>query len=251
MKTFIVLALLFTAANSSFLRNLGTRTITAFALDEECILLADDTKLALDATVTEAFTAPSTPSYKVTLVSGENTAEAATGSVVEGALTTVSWEISVNKTGVYTLTEIKDTATSDADTITLPAKLPSAIVTVEATLNATGTLTTTQEVIEGDETKGTFTFAVEEEIEQPPVVYTAATEGKVISNCKVETKNVICTPTSEEMENGKEYTIYYKNGCGENTIVTTNAKVKFIAAEEASSFMTLGKIAFFALALLF
>ena len=248
MKTFIVLALLFTAANSSFLRNLGTRTITAFTLDE-CVLLTDDAKLALNATVTEAFAAAADPTYKVTLVSGENTAEAATGSVTD-PLTTISWEIPVNKTGVYTLTEIKDTATSDADTITLPAKLPSAIVTVEATLNATGTLTTTQEVIEGDETKGTFTFAVEEEIEQPPVVYTAATEGKVISNCKVETKNVICTPTSDEMEDGKEYTIYYQNGCEASAMTSTTAKVKF-TAEEASSFMTLGKIAFFALALLF
>ena len=92
---------------------------------------------------------------------------------------------------------------------------------------------------------------LKKEIEQPPVVYTAATEGKVISNCKVETKNVICTPTSDEMEDGKEYTIYYQNGCEASAITSTTAKVKFTAAEEASSFMTLGKIAFFALALLF
>ena len=246
MKTFIVLALLFTAANSSFLRNLAEKELTALTLTE-CTVLAEDTTLTLTATVT-AFDAAAEPEYKVTLVSGENTAEAAKGNVTD-PLTTITWSVPVTKTGVYALTEVKDT--TETDTLTLPEELPSAIVTVEATLNATGTLTTTQEVIEGDETKGTFTFAVEEEIEQPPVVYTAATEGKVISNCKVETKNVICTPTSDEMEDGKEYTIYYQNGCGESAITSTTAKVKFIAAEEASSFMTLGKIAFFALSLLF
>ena len=77
-----------------------------------------------------------------------------------------------------------------------------------------------------------------------------ATEGKVISDCKVETKDVVCTPTSDEMEDGKEYTIYYQNGCETTAITDSKAKVKF-TAEEASSFMTLGKIAFFALALLF
>ena len=172
--------------------------------------------------------------------------------VAEGALKTITWEATVTKTGVYALTEIKDTATSEADTFTLPDKLPSCIVTVEAAIDSTATSTTVQEVTEGDETKGTFKFAITNEgLTQPPVVYTAATEGKVISNCKVETKNVVCTPTSDEMEDEKEYTIYYQNGCGDDKIVTTGAKVKFIAAEEASSFMTLGKIAFFALALLF
>ena len=245
MKTFIVLALFFTAVNSSFLRNLGTYALSSLTLDE-CVTLTEG-KFTLAATSDNDLTV-GTPSYKATFVSGENTAEAATGTVAEGATKSISWEATVTKTGLYTLTEIKDT--TGTDTLTLPEKLPSCVVTVEATINATGTLTTVQEVIEGDETKGTFTFAVEEDIEQPPVVYTAATEGKVISNCKVETKNVVCTPTSEEMEDGKEYTIYYQNGCEASAGTSSTAKVKF-TAKESSSFMTLGKIAFFDLALLF
>ena len=246
MKTFIVLALFFTAVNSSFLRNLVEKELTNLTLTS-CVTF-DAGKFNLTATVDPAYTAVATPSYKATFVSGENSAEAATGTVVDTALTAISWEATFTKTGVYKLTEIKDT--TETDTLTLPDELPSCVVTVAATIDSETTSTTTQEVTEGDKTKGSFKFVVEETITQPPVVYTAQTNGKVIANCKVESeKNVVCSPTKDEMEDGEEYTIYYHNGC-ETGITSTTAKVKF-TAKDSSSFMTLGKIALFTLALLF
>ena len=249
MKTFIVLALFFTAVNSSFLRNLDDRTISTLAFTESCVLL-EAGKLALSATVDPAFAAEGAKSYKATFVSGENSIEAETGTVGADPFTTISWEATFTKTGVYKVTEIKDTTESGADVITLPKELPSCVVTVAGTVNTTATATTTQEVTEGDKTKGSFTFVVEETLTQPPVVYTAETNGKVIANCKVESDiNVVCSPTKDEMEDGKEYTIYYHNGC-DTGITSTTAKVKF-TAKDSSAFMTLGKIALFALALLF
>ena len=261
MKTFTVLALFFIAVNSSFLRNLAaeTYTLSNIKFAANCYDLLDDTTTNLSASASSDKGTDGVTTFKGTFTSGENKIEStsslvAVTTVQEATVTTITWTAALTtaKTGVYKLTSVEDTADNSEITFTLPEKNDaSCVVTVTATVNTTATSTTAQEVTEGDETKGTFTFVVEEEIDQPPVVYTAATEGKVISNCKVETKNVVCTPTSEEMEDGKEYTIYYQNGCEATTLTDSKAKVKFTAAEEASSFMTLGKIALFALALLF
>ena len=250
MKTFVVLALFF-VANSSFLRSLPEYTLSDIKFgDKACYLLSENFAASATSTGGEQET-----TFKATFTSGENKIEIATSAVaVEDSVVTISWtaESASTKTGVYKLTEVKDTADSSEITFKLPETNDAAcVVTVTATINTTATATTTQEVIEGDETKGTFTFVVEETLEQPPVVYTAQTNGKVISNCKVETEtNVVCTPTNAEMEDGKEYTIYYHNGCEEGAMTSTTAKVKF-TAKDSSSFMTLGKIALFALALIF
>ena len=47
-----------------------------------------------------------------------------------------------------------------------------------------------------------------------------------------------------------EFEIYYQNGCGDDSIVTTGARIKF-TMKDSSAFINLGKVALFAFALLF
>ena len=52
------------------------------------------------------------------------------------------------------------------------------------------------------------------------------------------------------MGDGGDVKIYYQNGCEATPVVTTGATVKF-TVEDSSVFMSLGKIAMLAFALLF
>ena len=257
MKIFIVLALFFTV-NSFFLRNLDAHALSNIKFGAECYDLSDEATTSLTATATSDKGTAGAVTFKATFTSGENKIEAASGNLDEAnSVKTITWTAALTsaKTGVYKLTSVEDTTANSGNTFTLPEKNDaSCVVTVAAELG-TQTSTETQEIKEGDETKGSFTVVFKAALDDAPVVFTA-TDGKTpIADCKVDTTtktNLVCKPTQDEMKDGEEYTIHYQNGCGASPagITSTGVKVKFVA-EEASAFMKLGKLVMIAVTLLF
>lgn len=257
MRTAIICALIFTVVNSSFLRDLETKvTINSISYGETTCFEAGAGTLAAAITTNTDFSGEL--SLKATFSSGV-TANDITDSEVaidtgNAKILKYETDLASAKTGVYKLKEIVDTADTVTYTFTLPETNPAFMITAAAELAETQT--TSQSVTEGDEKKGFFTIVFGEAVTNVPVIYTANDGKTAIANCKVgtTTTNVECTPTKDEMEDGKKYTIHYQNGCNTSEgskITSTTVEVTFTAAEEASTFMTLGKVALFALAFLF
>ena len=245
MKAFIVLALLF-AVNSSFLRELDgptAVTVTDVAFASPCIVTSQN--VALTA-VTNVETLAGT--FNVTLTSGKDADDFMTpgGTVTTGNIT---WTVTPGsqKTGIYKVKSIAEHADTATFTVTVGDNITSTLmISVAAVHNATQD--ETQEIEEGK----AFTIQFNETMTQVPFIYAASDATTPIADCSIDTNNtkiVSCKPTAEEMNGKKEVTIHYKNGCVD-TLVATKVKVKF-TAEDSSAFMTLGKVALFALALLF
>ena len=257
MRTFIILTLAFAVANSSFLRDLAaTHKLSAITFGDgttTCVL-ASAASWEVSATSDQALNSGDTLTFKATIKSGENTLTADTATA--GASNKMTWDFDLTKakTGAYKLNSVEDTGKTDI--IELPEENTAfGVVTVAAEIG-TQTSTETQEIKEGDETKGSFTIVFKAALDDAPVVFTASDGKTPIAACKVDTTtttNLVCTPTKDEMKDGEEYTIHYQNGCGASPagITSTGVKVKFVAAEEASAFMKLGKLVMIAVALLF
>ena len=254
MRTFIVLALVFAAANSSFLRELEATKISTIEFTDACVDISATTTAA--ATVTTATEVTGT--FKATLSFGEKTIETTAEEVTAGtSISFATINLTSKHTGVYKFTKVEDTATgAEAATFTLP-ETNTATLTLSLT-GALGEQVADQEVIDGDSTKNSFKIVFTDETfvtaTGGPVIYADSEGKKPIADCSVleaNTKEVVCKPTKEEMGKSGEFTIYYQNGCGDNTIVTTEAKIKYTAKEDSSVFMNLGKVAMIALALLF
>lgn len=109
--------------------------------------------------------------------------------------------------------------------------------------------TTSQEVDSKSDDKKTFTVALKTAMtgNVAPKIYTNATETAKEVPCALDTekKNIVCTPTTTQMESGKEYTVQYKKAC-EPSFTSTGITVKF----SASYFLTVSKV-LLVLALLF
>ena len=242
MKAFIVLALLF-AVNSSFLRDLDATaaTVTEVTIVENCTVTDDVTLTAVtsESTLEGTFnvTLTSANADDIIIPSGTGTA----GSIV--------WTVEpdTQKTGIYTVKSIVQHADTTLFTVTVGENITSTLmISVAAVHNATQN--ETQKIEEGK----AFTIQFNETMTKVPFIYAASDAKDAIANCSIDTtdaKIVSCKPTKEEMKGKDEFTIHYKNGC-EATLVATNVKVKF-TSEDSSAFMTLGKVALFALALLF
>ena len=109
--------------------------------------------------------------------------------------------------------------------------------------------TTSQEVDSKSDDKKTFTVALKAAMTGTvaPKIYTNATETAKEVPCALDTekKNIVCTPTTTQMESGKEYTVQYKKACA-TSFTSTGITVKF----SASYFLTVSKV-LLVLALLF
>ena len=109
--------------------------------------------------------------------------------------------------------------------------------------------TTSQEVDSKSDDKKTFTVALKTAMtgNVAPKIYTNATETAKEVPCALDTekKNIVCTPTTTQMESGKEYTVQYKKACA-TSFTSTGITVKF----SASYFLTVSKV-LLVLALLF
>ena len=242
MKAFIVLALLF-AVNSSFLRDLDATavTVTDVAFASPCTVTDGVALTAVTLNTDLAGT------FNVTLTSGKDADDFMT---TGGAVTTgnITWTIApgTQNTGIYKVKSIAEHAETAAFTVTVGDNITTTLmISVAAVHNATQD--ETQEIEEGK----AFTIQFNETMTKVPFIYTASDAKAPIADCSIDTNNtkiVSCKPTAEEMKGKDEFTIHYKNGCVD-TLVATKVKVKF--AEDSSAFMTLGKVALFALALLF
>ena len=164
-------------------------------------------------------------------------------------------DVSAKHTGAYKVTKVEDTAATPANTFKLPEE-NTATLTLSVKGTPAGTQVADQEVIEGDSTKTSFKIVFTESFTAAkggPVIYTDSEGKKPIVDCTVADATpteVVCKPTADEMGDGGDVTIYYQNGCEATPVVTTGATVKF-TVEDSSAFMTLGKVALFAFALLF
>ena len=109
--------------------------------------------------------------------------------------------------------------------------------------------TTSQEVDSESDDKKTFTIALKAAMTGTvaPKIYTNATETAKEVPCALDTekKKIVCTPTTTQMESGKDYTVQYKKPC-ETSFTSTGITVKF----SASYFLTVSKV-LLVLALLF
>lgn len=109
--------------------------------------------------------------------------------------------------------------------------------------------TTSQEVDSKSDDKKTFTVALKAAMtgSVAPKIYTNATDTAKEVPCALDTekKNIVCTPTTTQMESGKEYTVQYKKACA-TSFTSTGITVKF----SASYFLTVSKV-LLVLALLF
>ena len=109
--------------------------------------------------------------------------------------------------------------------------------------------TTSQEVDSESDDKKTFTVALKAAMTGTvaPKIYTNATETAKEVPCALDTekKKIVCTPTTTQMESGKDYTVQYKKPC-ETSFTSTGITVKF----SASYFLTVSKV-LLVLALLF
>ena len=106
--------------------------------------------------------------------------------------------------------------------------------------------TASQEVEKDNDDKKSFTVILVS-ADAAPALYSSKNEtAKALTGCVLadDGKNITCTPAKGEMEDGEEYTIYYKVPCS-NDFSETGVKVKY----SASSFIALSKYAFVVLAL--
>jgi hypothetical protein len=243
MKAFIVLALLF-AVNSSFLRELDgptAATVTDVTFVQNCTVDGEVTITA--ATSVEALTGK----FNATLTSGK-TADDFMIPDGTGATGSIGWKFtpSTQNTGIYKVKSIVEFADTAAFTVTVGDNITSTLmISVAAVHNATQD--ETQEIEEGK----AFTIQFNETMTKVPFIYAASDAKAPIADCSIDATNakiISCKPTKEEMKGKDEFTIHYKNGC-EASLVATKVKVKF--SEDSSAFMTLGKVALFALAFLF
>ena len=114
------------------------------------------------------------------------------------------------------------------------------------TVAAAAQQTATQEVVKDSDDKTSFKIVLTSADAAPALYNGNEATSKTFSSCTLATdaKSVTCTPASGEMEDGKEYTIYYKEPC-QTEFKTTGVKVKY----SASSFVSLSKYALVVLAL--
>ena len=246
MKTFIVLALIFTAVNSSFLRELVDINVSAVTIVQDCTVEADVTITA----TTDKSDLTGTNTFNITLTSGtEDITLAGTAGTAENA-GKITWTFGPDEepVGAYKIESIVDT-TADTTNKFVIANTVTSTLTISVTATHNSTQEGTQEIEEGKP----FNVLFGEDLARAPLIYSASNATTPIADCSVDeddAKKVLCKPTKEEMKENVEYTIHYKSGCPA-TLAATKVKVKFTPKEDGSAFMTLGKVALFAIALLF
>lgn len=257
MKGYLVLLsiIALSAASNTFLRNMAGEvklTVNSITTDEtKCTKTAADFITPIKINLTPAASVDTFDS-KLTLVSGSNTVEYTVAGVTNFAASTSAADISYAlgtaedkiKPGVYTFSKLEDTTSGTAKVTFDTAKAAVTYKYIEEYKVATTQSKTTQEVDSKSDKAEEKQFIVDlaEEFAGSVFFYPNSTCTQPIS-CTASKKVVTCTPTTADMENDKEYDIYYQSGC--EAAAKAGIKVKF----SASSFVTFSKYAMVVLAL--
>lgn len=258
MKGYLVLLALIalSSASNTFLRNLDeaikvtvnsikaeddakcAKTVATFSTTMELNLKAASKIVSFDA--------------KLTLANGSNKVEYKKNGIAEFNVDTptaqdITFDLdgdnSSIKPGYYTFSKLEDvTATTVATFDTAKATITYKYIPEYEV--ATKQTEASQEVdAKSDKTEEKqFTVELAEEYTGTVFFYPNSTCAQPIS-CSVSKKTVTCTPTTADMEDGKEYDIYYEAGC--EAAAKAGVKVSF----SASSFVTFSKYALVVLGL--
>ena len=258
MKGYLVLlsVIALSAASNTFLRNMDAVAVTVNSIkaegDAKCAKTQDEivTKMTINMNAAAAIETANAFDSKLTLVSGSNKVEytkssielaASTDTNVEYTLITAPADI---KPGVYTFSKLEDTTKGGAKVTFDTTKAAVTYKYIKEYKLATTQSKTSQEVKSKSDKAEEKQFVVDlaEEFDGDVFFYPNSTCTQPIS-CSASKKVVTCTPTTSDMENDKEYDIYYQAGCAD--AAKAGIKVKF----SASSFVTFSKYAMVVLAL--
>ena len=148
--------------------------------------------------------------------------------------------------GMYKLTDGKVTVklTSQSTPLTFPTH--SLKYTPEFKLDATQTAS--QEIDVSKDDKKTFVVKFDPAFEETPKIFTATDSDKEIT-CTADKDNKVltCTPTTTNMEEGKEYKIAYQKACdGEKTTTGITVKAtKLTSSTTGASYMEISQLLLF------
>ena len=252
---FVLLSIIaLSAASNTFLRNMAeaiSLTVNSIKTDGDvkCTKTAADFVDTMKINITPAATVTSFDS-RLTIASGSNKVEyKVTGQTLsDTSAVDVSYALdtptSSIKTGVYTFSKLVDETSGGAKVTFDTAKAAVTYKFVEEYKVAKTQSKTSQEVDSKSDKAEEKQFVVDldEEFAGSVFFYPNSTCTQPIS-CTASKKVVTCTPTTADMENDKEYEIYYQSGCED--AAKAGIKVKF----SASSFVTFSKYAMVVLAL--
>lgn len=253
---FVLLSIIaLSAASNTFLRNMaGETSLTVNSIktdgDVECTKTAADFVDTMIINIKPSAEVSTAFDSRLTIASGSNKVEyKVTGQAftntsavdVSYALDTTTTSI---KAGVYTFSKLVDETSGGAKVTFDTAKAAVTYKFVEEYKVAKTQSKTSQEVDSKSDKAEEKQFVVDldEEFAGSVFFYPNSTCTQPIS-CTASKKVVTCTPTTADMENDKEYEIYYQSGCED--AAKAGIKVKF----SASSFVTFSKYAMVVLAL--
>ena len=253
---FVLLSIIaLSAASNTFLRNMaGETSLTVNSIktdgDVKCTKTAADFVATMKINITPSAAVSPGFDSRLTIASGSNKVEyKVTGQTLsDTSAVDVSYALdtptSSIKTGVYTFSKLVDETSGGAKVTFDTAKAAVTYKFVEEYKVAKTQSKTSQEVDSKSDKAEEKQFVVDldEEFAGSVFFYPNSTCTQPIS-CTASKKVVTCTPTTADMENDKEYEIYYQSGCED--AAKAGIKVKF----SASSFVTFSKYAMVVLAL--
>ena len=253
---FVLLSIIaLSAASNTFLRNMaGETSLTVNSIktdgDVTCTKTAADFVATMKINITPSAAVTSGFDSRLTIASGSNKVEYnGTGQTfADTSAADVSYTLDTTttsiKTGVYTFSKLVDETSGGAKVTFDTAKAAVTYKFVEEYKVAKTQSKTSQEVDSKSDKAEEKQFVVDldEEFAGSVFFYPNSTCTQPIS-CTASKKVVTCTPTTADMENDKEYEIYYQAGCED--AAKAGIKVKF----SASSFVTFSKYAMVVLAL--
>lgn len=255
---FVLLSIIaLSAASNTFLRNMAeaiSLTVNSIKTDGDvkCTKTAADFVDTMKINITPAATVTSFDS-RLTIASGSNKVEynVAGQTFTNTSTVDVSYDLDTTatpttsiKAGVYTFSKLVDETSGGAVVTFDTAKAAVTYKFIEEYKVAKTQSKTSQEVDSKSDKAEEKQFVVDldEEFAGSVFFYPNSTCTQPIS-CTASKKVVTCTPTTADMENDKEYEIYYQAGCED--AAKAGIKVKF----SASSFVTFSKYAMVVLAL--
>ena len=255
---FVLLSIIaLSAASNTFLRNMAeaiSLTVNSIKTDGDvkCTKTAADFVDTMKINITPAATVTSFDS-RLTIASGSNKVEynVAGQTFTNTSTVDVSYDLDTTatpttsiKAGVYTFSKLVDETSGGAVVTFDTAKAAVTYKFIEEYKVAKTQSKTSQEVDSKSDNAEEKQFVVDldEEFAGSVFFYPNSTCTQPIS-CTASKKVVTCTPTTADMENDKEYEIYYQAGCED--AAKAGIKVKF----SASSFVTFSKYAMVVLAL--
>lgn len=247
MKNIILFALVFTAVNSSFLRELPTEIqLGDPTYTTTCFVKGSGT---LSATIGEDTDLSGATGLKAKFTMGTEANDIECDAAFSSNTITVTGTIGTsNVCGTYTLKSVTETGSSFTFTVPSSPKTNFKIVN-DVEVEGESAQTASQEVKEGDSSKSTFVIVFKADLDVAPSIFYANDVTKVIANCVLDStdkEKVVCTPTKDELSEG-ENEIYYQKGCA-TTAATTNVKVTFTPSgdvDDASAFLMFSKFALF------